>query len=109
MAREFAKSFYNSSAWRMCRRRYIELMPRYKRGLCELCYEKGIHKLGEEVHHKVELTPANINDIKITLNHDNLILLCHDCHTQIHMAKYQPRLIYDEDGNVYPNPNYIPL
>ena len=108
MAREFAKAFYNSKRWRTCRKRYIELMPKYKRGLCERCYAKGIHTLGEELHHKTPLTPKNINDSNITLNHDNLIFLCKDCHAQMHTNRNETQYIYDKNGNVIPNPKYKP-
>lgn len=102
MAREFSKQFYNSKEWRDCRKRYIQLMPRYKRGLCEDCYDKGIHKLGLELHHKIELTPKNIHDRNITLNHDNLIFLCYECHKKRHIKEDKRNYIIDEYGNILP-------
>ena len=39
-----------------------------------------VHNLAEEVHHKKELTPKNINDISVTVNPNNIISLCDDCH-----------------------------
>lgn len=39
-----------------------------------------VHNPAEEVHLKKELTPDNINDISVTVNPDNLISLCGDCH-----------------------------
>lgn len=38
----------------------------------------------KEVHHKIHLTPENINDPKIALNPDNLESLCRDCHFEEH-------------------------
>lgn len=35
-------------------------------------------------HHKVELTPANVNDYSISLNPDNILLVHHKCHNMIH-------------------------
>lgn len=35
-------------------------------------------------HHKVELTLDNIDDVNITLNPDNIEVLCHDCHNAAH-------------------------
>ena len=102
MARAFAKPFYNSKEWKICRQRYIELMPRYKRGLCEECYNKGIHKLGEELHHKIELSPKNINNRNITLNHDNLIFLCFECHKKRHMSERERSYVIDKEGNILP-------
>lgn len=75
MAKEFAKRFYNSKEWKKCKASYISSVH----GLCERC-----EKLGYIVHHKKELTPNNINDYNITLNHDNLEYLCLDCHNAEH-------------------------
>ena len=35
------------------------------------------------MHHVIELTPINITDKRVALNPDNLISLCHDCHTKV--------------------------
>lgn len=60
--------------------------------------KKGIYKPGDTVHHKIHLTPDNINDPEITLNYDNLMLLCRDCHAAIH--KPAKRYKVDELGKV---------
>ena len=80
MAKPFAKAFYKSSAWRHCRAEYINSVA----GLCELCYAQGIIKKGDELHHKVKLTPENIDNPCITLNPDNLIYLCREHHQAMH-------------------------
>ena len=67
MARDFAVRFYNSAAWARCRAAYALSVF----GLCERCGEAGV-----EVHHKVYLTPENIDYPPITLGWDNLELLC---------------------------------
>ena len=77
MAREFAKAFYKSKEWQECRE-YILMRDRY---LCVKCESPA-----EEVHHKIHLTPANIGDVSITLNPDNLICLCRSCHFDVHKA-----------------------
>mgnify|MGYP003296315547 CR=1 FL=1 len=101
MAREFAKVFYRSQEWKRCRESYIRKMPRAKRGLCEECYKHGKHVLGKELHHKIWLNEKNINNKEITLNHDNLILLCFECHQKIHgKRKEYTTYGYDENGNV---------
>lgn len=102
MARKFAKSFYNSKAWKECRNSYIKSMSLYKRGLCEKCFDKGIHTMGEELHHKIWLTPNNINDPNITLNHDNLILLCYECHKAIHTSRVKRDFIFNAQGELVP-------
>ena len=74
MAKEWAIRFYSSKAWKDCRKEVL------RRDLytCAYCYSRA-----EEVHHIIELTPTNIDDNSIALNPDNLISLCHDCHTKI--------------------------
>ena len=80
MAREFAKSFYNSKEWIRCRASYIASVD----GLCETCLKKQKLTPGKIVHHKVYITPDNINDPTVTLNHANLRLDCVDCHNDEH-------------------------
>lgn len=110
MAQEFAKAFYNSEVWKQVR---ISILKRDS----YLCQMRGCHNPAEEVHHKIKLTPDNINDPKITVNPGNLISLCSECHKQIHKAdkaaglrkknrktskKILPDIIFDENG--YPIP-----
>ena len=57
---------------------------KHARGLCERCLAKGIIKQGDHVHHKIELTPENMNDPSVAYNFDNLELLCFDCHQKEH-------------------------
>lgn len=92
--KEYARSFYKSAAWRKCRASYFTL----RHGLCERC--SGTGKI---VHHKQYITPENINDPDITLNHNNLELLCQDCHNREHHEKYSPvveGVMFDEEGNL---------
>lgn len=76
MAREFAKAFYNSKKWKMCRKAYIEHRKAIDGGMCETCHEAP----GYIVHHKEELTPENINNPDIALSFQNLKFDCHICH-----------------------------
>ena len=73
----YAVKFYNSIAWRKCREAYF--ISQY--GICEKC--SGAGKI---VHHTEYITPNNIQDINITLNHDKLELLCQDCHNKEHLG-----------------------
>lgn len=75
MAKEYARSFYKSTAWIKCKQAYIKSVY----GLCERC-----GKPGYIVHHKKHITPNNINDSNITFNWDNLEYLCLDCHNKEH-------------------------
>ena len=108
MARDFSREFYHTQEWKQCREQYIKHMPRDRRGLCEICYAKGKHVLGEELHHKIHLTPENIHDRSITLNPDNLIFLCRECHKAQHELQYKSakRYYYDKEGNLIQNPRF---
>ena len=98
MAKEFAKQFYNSKAWRDVR----ELRIGMDRGICQMCGRPG-----NEVDHIIELTPDNIYDEMIALNLDNLQTLCHRCHTRKTMDGWRrpnenydalDKIIFDKDG-----------
>ena len=94
MAKEFARDFYNSKAWYRTRTAYA----RSRKYLCEICLAKGIYKAADIVHHKIHLTPNNINNPEITLNPDNLMLVCRECHAKLH--ENRRRYIVDENGHV---------
>lgn len=99
MAKEWAKSFYNSKAWLDCRESYIQSVH----GLCERCLARGVYEPGYIVHHIEYLTPKNINNPMITLNHDNLEYLCHECHNREHFSEgnyLRDDVMFDEDGNL---------
>jgi len=91
---DFAKGFYNSPAWKKLRREYAKSKGR----LCERCLSKGMFRPGEIVHHKIPITPENVSNPDITLNPDNLQLLCRDCHAAVH--KPGKRYKVDELGRV---------
>ena len=97
MARPFAVRFYHSKAWKSTRDAYAAS----KCFLCERCLDRGVYSKGEIVHHKRHLTPENINDPRVTLNFDNLELLCRDCHADEHYQGGKPkRYAFDKDGNI---------
>ena len=68
MAKEFAKAFYKSREWRRCRESYIAERKAIDGGMCEICPES----LGYYVPHKILLTPDNITDPAVALNHNLL-------------------------------------
>ena len=86
------RRFYRSDAWKIARAMKIASAA----GTCEMC-----GKPGKEVHHIVHLTPENVSDPNISLNQDNLMLLCTECHNKVHgRFKSQREYKFDEDGNV---------
>ncbi|HBV97767.1 MAG: hypothetical protein JL50_03000 [Peptococcaceae bacterium BICA1-7] len=74
------KSFYASYAWQAFR-----LLIIAERGLkCECCHELVLKVKDITVHHKIELTPENVQDTSISLNPANVLIVCHECHNKVH-------------------------
>lgn len=95
-----ATGFYRSHAWRTTSTAYRRSVG----GLCERCLAKGIITPAEVVHHKIPLTPENIQDLSISLNWDNLQALCRQCHADVHEEMYaeknKKRYKIDKFGHV---------
>ncbi len=105
--KEYAEKFYKSGAWKQCRNAYAKS----RGGLCEICLSKGMIVPGEIVHHKIHITPSNINDLNVVLNWDNLQLVCRGCHAEIHNgAEFGAARRYDVDpfGRVTVRPDIPP-
>lgn len=100
--------FYHSTIWR----KQSKLYALSKYCICEKCgrpvYVDGItpyqpkdKRLKYVVHHKIHLNESNYNDYNISLNWDNLQLLCIDCHNQEHSnAITRNDVMFDEQGNL---------
>lgn len=97
MAKDFAKKFYHSKRWLSCRASYIAEITNINGGMCEHCGNVP----GYIVDHIEELTPSNILDPMISLNHDNFQYLCLDCHNRKTFRKNSVGL-FDEDGQPLP-------
>lgn len=78
--KEYASQFYKSQAWKKTAAAYAKA----QRNLCELCWDQGQITPGEMVHHKIFLTPENIADPSISLNWNNLQLVCRKHHAMLH-------------------------
>ena len=83
--------FYKSKAWLVAR----NIKTNATQGKCERC-----GAVGEEVHHKIRLTVDNVNDTNVSLNQDNLELLCKDCHNDEHGRFMKNKVKFDECGNL---------
>lgn len=72
-----AKFYSKDKRWKLLRQTAI-----IKSGkICKRC-GKLIIAVGDcEVDHIIEITPENFKDESVTLNLDNLQVLCHNCHT----------------------------
>lgn len=69
--------FYRSAEWLKVKEAY----KKYRYGLCERCGQPGYI-----VHHKNYISSSNIFNPEVTLNFDNLELLCLNCHNNEHIA-----------------------
>ena len=90
-ARNFARSFYNSKAWKEKRKAY-----RVQHPLCERCLKRGLYVPSELVHHKEHISEQNYTDNRILLGDDNLEALCTPCHEKEHNSS---EVTYDFDEN----------
>lgn len=79
--------FYNSPQWKKVRQAYRIS----KHNICERCGGIGYY-----VHHKTYINKSNIFNPDVTLNFDNLELLCKDCHNKEHFEQNE----FDADGNL---------
>lgn len=98
--KDWAAFFYSSKTWKRCRE-YVMKRDAY---LCQDCLKKGRHVPAEEVHHIIPLQPENITDPSITLNEENLVSLCRECHRARHGAYVENRFTVDEFGRVHTLP-----
>ena len=96
----WAEQFYNSTKWRNCRKSFISVRRAVDGGVCQYCGDKP----GYIVHHEVWLTPENISDHDIALNHNNLRFLCQCCHNKIGQEADEPRYHFDSSGQIVPVP-----
>lgn len=84
--------FYKSDKWHLAR----AIVITRANGKCERC-----GSVGNEVHHIIRLTIDNVDDISVSINPKNLILLCKDCHNkEHHRFGKRTKYSFDSDGNM---------
>jgi 5-methylcytosine-specific restriction endonuclease McrA len=83
-------NFYKSDTWKLAR----EIKIRQANGRCERC-----GAIGAEVHHVIRLNQDNVGDASVSINPENLILLCKDCHNKEH-KRFGCNNKFDENGNL---------
>lgn len=106
MAKEYAKKFYKSRGWQGCRSSFIAERVRRDGAMCQRCKEKP----GYIVDHIEEISPDNINNPDITLNHDNLQYLCLECHNIKTFSKAKVTrdgLSFDANGDLVINEKIV--
>lgn len=103
------KSFYQSKLWKQVKNN-IWLKQSC---LCAIChkpvYVNGISDYIPKdkrrtgiVHHKVWLDDSNVYDENFSINEDNLIGICKECHENEHHKDISTRkeFMFDEQGNL---------
>ena len=77
--------FYRSKEWEQLRRRLmLERVNAEGFIICAHCGRPIIKKYDCIGHHLVELTESNYRDASVSLNPDNIALVHHKCHNEIH-------------------------
>lgn len=91
MSKGISKQFYASKEWRQLRDSLI-----IKRNMtCEKCNGHFIDTSNLIGHHKEELNENNINNPDVTLNEDNIEIICFDCHNKEHRRfGYNKKKVY---------------
>jgi RNA polymerase subunit RPABC4/transcription elongation factor Spt4 len=80
MSTGILKAFYNSDKWQNFR-----LVLIAERGpACQKCGKIIGNPSDCTAHHKTELTPENVGDVMISLNPENILIVCRTCHDLIH-------------------------
>ncbi|MCR4813286.1 MAG: HNH endonuclease [Lachnospiraceae bacterium] len=104
--RAVLRKFYKSKQW-ISVRDYVLMRDKY---LCTKC-----DKPAEVVHHVIHLTENNVDTWEISLNPDNLVSLCAECHFNEHRGEHgkgrqahehdEPYpYTFDENGQIIPKP-----
>lgn len=97
-SRDKRTAFYKSKKWRDLLT-MIKMERTNSLGLnsCEKCGKPMVGRKSAIGHHVIELTEENVDDVTISLNQDNVELVCHQCHNDIHNrfgAQHKPKSVY---------------
>ena len=95
---ETLSAFYNSDEWRTVRNDLIEKRRNKDDGIlyCEHSGKPLVNSFQIVAHHKKPLTKQNVNDYSISLNPENIMLVSHEAHNEIHQ-----RFGYNTERKVY--------
>ena len=79
------EQFYKSTKWESFRKLIIQQRTDQDGFIhCAECGKPILQKYDLIVHHKQELSEANVNDAAVALNPDNVQCVCFRCHNKIH-------------------------
>lgn len=78
-------NFYRSSEWETLRKSLmLERVDSNGDVICEHCHKPIVKAYDCIGHHKTPLTESNVNNYDVSLNPDNVALVHHKCHNEIH-------------------------
>lgn len=78
-------TFYRSAEWETLRRSLmLERVDANGDVICEHCGKPIVKAYDCIGHHKTPLTESNVNNYDISLNPENIALVHHKCHNEIH-------------------------
>lgn len=88
--------FYRSKEWEQLRRNLmLQRLDAEGNIICAHCGRPIFKKYDCIGHHLIELTETNYRDTSISLNPDNIVLVHHKCHNQIHDKQgYKQKKVY---------------
>lgn len=99
MSSKKLQAFYKSRQWE----NFIERLRLERTGedgsiICEHCGLPIVRKYDCIGHHLEELTDANVNDVTVSLNPSNIVLVHFKCHNEIHKrfgySAREPQKVY---------------
>jgi hypothetical protein len=90
--------FYNSRTWR----NFSKLLKTENNYMCYKCNKIELSTKNLIAHHKIELTEDNVDDVDVSLNKNNIDIICFYCHNRIHNRfGYNTKKVYI----IYGSPN----
>lgn len=79
------ESFYSQTAWRKLRSYVIqERIARDGELVCDYCHRSIVAPYDAICHHVIPLTEMNVGNPEISLNPENIQVVHHNCHNQLH-------------------------
>ena len=83
---ESLSAFYNSDEWKAVRAELIDKRKNKNDGIlyCEYSGAPLVNSYEIIGHHKKPLTMQNVNDFSVSLNPENIMLVSHKAHNEIH-------------------------
>lgn len=92
--------FYRSDRWRKLRLALMHERTTAEGLVCQHCKKPILRSYEAILHHVIELTPQNVNDVDIAYNPENLVFVHPKCHNEIHnrfggrVKGYQRKVYY---------------